>query len=75
MAEKSRSFSQVDEVFGDVCDSGFGAFAEYVSVPENVLAMKPSNLNFDEAATVPQAALVALQGLRIKERFSRDKKF
>jgi NADPH:quinone reductase-like Zn-dependent oxidoreductase len=47
-----------------MCGCGFGAFAEYVCVPENELALKPANLSFEEAATVPQAALVALQGLR-----------
>jgi NADPH:quinone reductase-like Zn-dependent oxidoreductase len=43
---------------------GWGGFAEYVSVPENALALKPANLTFGEAAAVPQAAVVALQGLR-----------
>jgi NADPH:quinone reductase-like Zn-dependent oxidoreductase len=59
-------FQPGDEVFGDVSRSGFGAFAEYVAVPESELALKPANLTFEEAATVPQAALVALQGLRDK---------
>jgi NADPH:quinone reductase-like Zn-dependent oxidoreductase len=53
-------------VFGDVSRCGFGAFAEYVAVPESELALKPANLTFEEAAAVPQAALVALQGLRDK---------
>jgi len=43
---------------------GWGGFAEYVSVPEKAIALKPANLTFEEAAAVPQAALVALQGLR-----------
>jgi len=53
-----------DEVFGDIGGIGHGAFAEYVSVPENVLALKPANLTYEEAAAFPQYALVALQGLR-----------
>jgi NADPH:quinone reductase-like Zn-dependent oxidoreductase len=53
-----------DEVFGDLADSGFGGFAEYVSAPKNALALRPPNLTFEEAAAVPQAAVVALQGLR-----------
>jgi len=57
-------FKPGDEVFGDIGESGFGAYAEYVSVPENVLAPKPANMTFEEAATVPQYAVVALQGLR-----------
>jgi NADPH:quinone reductase-like Zn-dependent oxidoreductase len=59
-------FRPGDEVYGDSGDSGFGAYAEYVSVPEDVLALKPANLTFEEAASVPQAGLVALQGLRDK---------
>src|SRR5207248_8399730 len=43
-----------------------GAFAEYVSVPENAVALKPTRLTFEEAATVPVSAVTALQGLRDK---------
>jgi 2-desacetyl-2-hydroxyethyl bacteriochlorophyllide A dehydrogenase len=49
-----------DEVFGQ---AAFGAFAEYLVVPAKLLAPKPSNLSFEEAAAVPWAA-TALQGLR-----------
>jgi len=59
-----EQFQPGDEVFGDIGGIGHGAFAEYVSVPENVLALKPANLTYEEAAAVPQYALVALQGLR-----------
>jgi NADPH:quinone reductase-like Zn-dependent oxidoreductase len=57
-------FQPGDEVFGDISWRGKGAFAEYVSVPEELLTLKPSNLVFDEAAAFPVAAVVALQGLR-----------
>jgi len=53
-----------DEVYGDTSECGFGAFAEYVAVPENTLGLKPINLSFDEAAVIPEAGLVALQALR-----------
>jgi NADPH:quinone reductase-like Zn-dependent oxidoreductase len=59
-----KQFQPGDELFGDISACGWGGFAEYVSVPENTLALKPANLTFEEAATVPQASLVALQGLR-----------
>jgi len=59
-----KQFKPGDEVFGDIGGIGHGAFAEYVSVPENVLALKPVNLSYEEAAAFPQYALVALQGLR-----------
>jgi len=57
-------FKPGDEVFGDNYGGGWGTFAEYVCVPENELALKPANITFEEAAAAPQAALVALQGLR-----------
>jgi NADPH:quinone reductase-like Zn-dependent oxidoreductase len=41
-----------------------GALAEYACVAEDRLAMKPTNLTFEQAAAVPTAALTALQGLR-----------
>jgi NADPH:quinone reductase-like Zn-dependent oxidoreductase len=62
----ARQFQPGDEVYGDLSGYGWGGFAEYVSVPENALALKPTNLTFEEAAAVPQAAVVALQALRDK---------
>jgi NADPH:quinone reductase-like Zn-dependent oxidoreductase len=59
-----RQFRPGDEVYGDLIECGLGAFAEYVAVPENVLSLKPVNATFEEAAAVPEAAVVALQGLR-----------
>lgn len=59
-----RQFRPGDDVFGDISASGGGGFAEYVSVPENLLALKPKNITFEEAAAIPMAGLTALQGLR-----------
>jgi len=59
-----KQFRPRDAVFGDVFGLGSGSFAEYVSVPESALALKPSNVSFEEAAAVPVAAVTALQGLR-----------
>ena len=53
-----------DEVFGSPFMQGFGAFAEFVCVSEDLLAPKPTALSFLEAAAVPLAASTALQGLR-----------
>ncbi|MBY0148219.1 NAD(P)-dependent alcohol dehydrogenase [Neobacillus niacini] len=55
-----------DEVFGDLSSCGWGGFAEYVCVPAHALALKPSNLSYEEAAAVPMAGATALQGLRDK---------
>lgn len=41
-----------------------GAFAEYISVPERKVSHKPDSLTFEEAASIPLAAVTALQGLR-----------
>ncbi|NJR37801.1 MAG: NAD(P)-dependent alcohol dehydrogenase [Leptolyngbyaceae cyanobacterium CSU_1_4] len=57
-------FQPGDEVFGDLSECGFGAFAEYVCAPETTFVLKPVNLSFEAAATVPGAALAALKGLR-----------
>jgi len=59
-----KQFQPGDEVYGDNGDKDLGAYAEYISVPTNILSLKPKNLTFQEAAAVPQAAVVALQGLR-----------
>jgi NADPH:quinone reductase-like Zn-dependent oxidoreductase len=53
-----------DEVYANLLDHGNGGFAEYVSVPVDVMALKPATLSFEEAAAVPMAAVTALQGLR-----------
>ena len=63
-----------DAVYGDLSLCGLGAFAEYVCAPENMLALKPANLSFEEAAAVPMAGVTALQGLRDKGRIEAGKK-
>jgi NADPH:quinone reductase-like Zn-dependent oxidoreductase len=52
-----------DQVYANLLDHGYGGFAEYVSVPVDVMASKPAGLSFEEAAAVPMAAVTALQGL------------
>jgi NADPH:quinone reductase-like Zn-dependent oxidoreductase len=56
-------FKLGDEVYANLLDHGYGGFAEYVSVPVEVMALKPASLSFEEAAAVPMAAVTALQGL------------
>ena len=60
-----KQFQLGDEVFGDILDY-MGGFAEYVCAPENKLALKPASMTFEEAAAIPQAAVIALQGMRDK---------
>ncbi|MFC4588806.1 NAD(P)-dependent alcohol dehydrogenase [Sphaerisporangium corydalis] len=60
-------FRPGDEVFGETVRGNQwrngGAFAEYVSVPEDALAPKPGNVTFEQAAAVPTAGLIALRNL------------
>jgi NADPH:quinone reductase-like Zn-dependent oxidoreductase len=59
-----RRFQPGDEVFGDLCRSGWGGFAEYTCAHEKALVLKPASLTFEQAASLPQAGLLAVQGLR-----------
>ncbi len=69
-----EQFQSGDEVFGDISGCGWGGFAEFVSARENALAPKPANLTFEEAAAVPQASILALQGLRRKDELKAGQK-
>ncbi len=60
-----RRFQPGDEVFGDILGR-MGGFAEYVCARERALALKPAGMTFEEAAAIPQAAVIALQGIRDK---------
>jgi NADPH:quinone reductase-like Zn-dependent oxidoreductase len=64
VGENITSLQPGDEVYGSPFMRGFGAHGELASVPGDVLAAKPANQSFEEAATVPVAGLTALQGLR-----------
>lgn len=56
-------FRPGDEVFGEM-ESYSGGFAEYVCTRAKEWALKPPSMSFEEAAAIPQAAVIALQGLR-----------
>ncbi len=56
------NFKTGDEVYGDL-SGRWGGFAEYVCAKENALELKPATMSFVEAAAIPQAAMLAVQGL------------
>ena len=57
-----------DEVMGDLFVGGQGgAFAEYVCAPERAFQPIPAGMSFEEAATLPHSAILALQGLRLRK--------
>jgi NADPH:quinone reductase-like Zn-dependent oxidoreductase len=68
------AFKPGDEVFGDLTEFGYGAFAELASAPERAWSHKPVELTMEEAATIPQSAILALQGLRSGKRIRRGDK-
>ena len=59
-----KRFQAGDEIYCDLSSCGWGGFAEFVAAPEKALELKPACLTFEQAAAVPQAALLALQGLQ-----------
>jgi NADPH:quinone reductase-like Zn-dependent oxidoreductase len=68
-----RQFQPGDEVFGDILPR-LGGFAEYVRARESALALKPASMTFEEAAAIPQAAVIALQAIRDKGRVQPGQK-
>jgi len=59
-----RRFQPGDEVFASIFDLGTGSLAEFAVVPESAAALKPSNVDFVPAASVPMVALTSWQALR-----------
>ncbi|MFQ5976788.1 MAG: NAD(P)-dependent alcohol dehydrogenase [Candidatus Heimdallarchaeota archaeon] len=68
IGKEVTQFKPGDEVYADLMyqTPAYGAFAEYVCIPEKRLRMKPTNMSFKEAATIPQAAVLAIQGIKGK---------
>src|ERR1043165_2613071 len=63
-------FKPGDEVFG----GKIGAYAEYICAGERAVTLKPANITFEQAASVPVAAITALQGLRDKGHLQKGQK-
>ena len=63
IGEKVKNFKVGDDVFGDLSEGGWGAFAEYACAGENELILKPSNMTFVQAACLSHGGNLAVQGL------------
>ncbi|AMV31514.1 Phthiocerol synthesis polyketide synthase type I PpsC [Pirellula sp. SH-Sr6A] len=59
-------FKPGDAVFASTFDIGMGALAEFAAVPDDVVAFKPSNLSFIEAASIPMVGLTSWQALKVR---------
>ncbi|MHA1950639.1 MAG: NAD(P)-dependent alcohol dehydrogenase [Candidatus Thorarchaeota archaeon] len=69
-----EQFQPGDEIMGDLLSHGLGAFAEFVCAPEKAFTLKPDRMTFNEAATYPQAAIIALQCLRGERKIQPGQK-
>lgn len=67
-------FKVGDAVFGSTFDLGFGSFAEFVAVPEYAAALKPVNLDFVQAASIPMVGLTSWQALTERAQLKRGQK-
>jgi len=59
-------FHPGDQVFADMFAFGQGTFAEYVCAREKGFEFMPTGMSFEDAATLPHSAILALQGLRLR---------
>ena len=64
VGNNATKFKVGDAVYGDISEFGFGSFAEFLCIDEKALARKPDSMSFEEATSIPHAAMLALQGLR-----------
>lgn len=64
VGKNATKFKVGDAVYGDISEYGFGSFAEFLCIDEKALSRKPERMSFEEAASVPHASMLALQGLR-----------
>ena len=59
-----KNFKVGDCVYGDLSGYGFGAFADFVCVDEQLIAKMPSNISYADAASLPLTSVTALQAVR-----------
>ena len=74
VGSKVSKFKVGDEVYSRPADHRIGTFAEYISVNESDLAIKPKNLTMEEAASIPLVGLTAWQALIEKANLQKGQK-
>lgn len=67
-------FKPGDAVFANIFDLGTGAIAEFAVVPEHLAALKPANLDFVQAASIPMVGLTSWQALKERAKLRADQK-
>ncbi|WP_454889706.1 NADP-dependent oxidoreductase [Serratia quinivorans] len=67
-------FSPGDEIFASIFDTGTGSLAEFAVVPESAVAIKPANLDFVQAASLPMVSLTSWQALTERVRLRPGQK-
>lgn len=67
-------FKPGDQVFASLFDLGKGSLAEFAAVPESAAALKPPNLDFVQAASIPMVALTSWQALKERANLRRGQK-
>lgn len=67
-------FSPGDEIFASIFDTGTGSLAEFAVVPESAAAIKPVNLDFVQAASLPMVSLTSWQALTERVRLRPGQK-
>ena len=67
-------FKPGDAVFASIFDLGTGAFAEFAVVPEHAAALKPANLDFVQAASIPMVGLTSWQALKEHAKLKTSQK-
>jgi len=74
VGSKVTRFKPGDEVFASIFDLGKGSLAEFASVPESAAALKPANLDFVQAASIPMVGLTSWQALKERMNLRRGQK-
>ena len=67
-------FKAGDAVYGDISNYGFGSFAEYICINEKAVVHKPAGMNFEEAASISHASMLAYQAIVEKGKIQQKQK-